>query len=108
MFISDVPTPERNPPSCVSYHPTNVRACDTSLSAAVRLPDVKSEELELAAREHVEAVDPTSWFCTATICPAIVDNMLVYRDVAHMQPVWSRFIAPLLADAIVPVIGSQG
>ena len=108
VFISDVPTPERNPPSCVSYHPTNVRACDTSLSAAVRLPDVKSEELELAAREHVDAVDPTSWFCTSTMCPAIVDNMLLYRDVAHMQPVWSRFIAPLLADAIVPVIGSQG
>ena len=85
-----------------------MRACDTSLSAAVRLPDVKSEELELAAREHVDAVDPTSWFCTSTMCPAIVDNMLLYRDVAHMQPVWSRFIAPLLADAIVPVIGSHG
>ena len=50
VFISDVPTPEKSPPGCVSRHVSNVRACDTTLSAAIRLPDVKSEERELAGR----------------------------------------------------------
>jgi hypothetical protein len=104
VFISDVPTPENSPPRCVSRHVSNVRACDTRLSAAIRLSDVKSEERELAGREHVDWVDPTSWFCATTTCPAIVGDLLVYRDVAHMEPAWSRFISPVLADAIVPLM----
>ena len=34
----------------------------------------------------------------------IVGNLLVYRDIAHMEPAWSRFISPVLADAIVPIM----
>jgi hypothetical protein len=108
VFISDVPTPEQYPPGCVSRHESDVRRCDTKLSAAVRLPEVKRAELALAGREHVDAVDPTSWFCTATTCPVIVGNRFVYRNIAHVEPVWSRFIAPVLADAIVPVMGAAG
>jgi hypothetical protein len=107
-FISDVPTPARSPASCLEKHMSNVRACDTRLTAAIRLPDVKAAEREVAGREHVDWIDPTSWFCTSTTCPAIVGRMLVYRDIAHMQPVWSRFIAPVLADAIVTMMcGAQ-
>jgi hypothetical protein len=108
VFLSDVPTPQQYPPGCVSRHPSSVSRCNTSLGAAIRLPDVKREELALAAREHVDAVDPTSWFCTPTTCPAIVANLLVYRNIAHIEPAWSRFIAPVLADAIVPIMQSAG
>jgi hypothetical protein len=106
LFISDVPTPRQYPPGCVSRHELNVRRCNTKLSAAVRLPDVKRQELLLAAREHVDVVDPTSWFCTSTTCPVIVADLFVYRNIAHMEPVWSRFIAPVLEDAIVPIMRS--
>ena len=108
VFISDVPTPRQYPPGCVSRHMSSVGRCDTKLSAAIRLPDVKREELDLAGREHVDAVDPTSWFCTATTCPVIVGNLFVYRNIAHMEPVWSRFIAPVLADAILPIMRGAG
>jgi hypothetical protein len=108
VFLSDVPTPQQYPPGCVSRHPSSVWRCNTSLGAAIRLPDVKREELALAAREHVDAVDPTSWFCTSTTCPAIVGNLLVYRNIAHMEPAWSRFIAPVLADAIVQIMQGAG
>ena len=108
VFISDVPTPEQYPPGCVSRHVSDVRRCNTKLSAAIRLPAVKAEELALAGREHVDAVDPTSWFCTSTMCPDIVGNLFVYRNIAHMEPAWSRFIAPVLADAIVPIMGAAG
>jgi hypothetical protein len=104
VFISDVPTPEQYPPGCLSRHVSDVWRCNTRLSAAIQLPDVKRAELELAARGGVDAVDPTSWFCTSTTCPAIVGNLLVYRNIAHMEPAWSRFISPVLADAIAPVM----
>lgn len=104
VFISDVPTPERPGPGCVSNHSSDVQVCNTPIGPATRFPGVKSDERELAQLAGVDWIDPTSWFCTPTMCPAIVGNMLVYRDVAHMQPVWSRFISPLLADAIVPIM----
>jgi hypothetical protein len=108
VFISDVPTPREPPPGCVSRHGFDVRVCDTSLYEAIRLPDVKNAERELAVDEHVDWIDPTSWFCTSTTCPAIVGNLLVYRDVAHMEPAWSRFISLVLADAIVPAMDGGG
>jgi hypothetical protein len=42
------------------------------------------------------------------MCPVIVEDRLVYRNIAHMEPVWSRFIAPVLADAIVPIMRGGG
>jgi hypothetical protein len=108
VFVSDVPTPAKYPPGCVSRHVSNVRACDTKLSTAIRLPGVKDQERELADREHVDWVDPTFWFCASTTCPVIVDGLLVYRNIAHMEPAWSRFISPVLADAIVPVMRGAG
>jgi hypothetical protein len=100
VFISDVPTPTQSAPECVATHSSDVRRCDTKLGVAIRLPSVKREELALAAREHVHAVDPTSWFCTSTTCPVIVGNLLLYRNIAHMEPDWSRFIAPVLGSSI--------
>lgn len=108
VFISDVPTPTRSAPTCVSLHPSNVQHCDTSLSAAIRLPGVKDDERAVAEGMNVDWVDPTSWFCAPTTCPVIVGNLLVYRNIAHMEPAWSRFISPVLADAIVPVMRAGG
>jgi hypothetical protein len=108
VFISDVPTPGEAPPQCVAKHVSDVRACDTGLAAATRLPDVKSAEHALADRDQVDWIDPTPWFCATTTCPAIVGNLLLYRNVAHMEPAWSRFISPVLSDSIVPVMQGGG
>jgi len=108
VFVSDVPTPRESPPRCVTRHASNVRVCDTRLSAAIRLPDVKIAEQQLAVREHVDWVDPTAWFCTSSTCPAIVRNLLVYRNIAHMEPDWSRFISPVLATTLAPVSPGAG
>jgi hypothetical protein len=105
VFISDVPTLSVFAPACVSSHKSDVRPCTTSPIAATLLPDVKAAELRLAKADRVTAIDPTPWFCTPTTCPVIVDHMILYRDNAHMVPAWSRFIAPVLADSIVPIMG---
>jgi len=104
VFMSDVPTPHQSAPGCVASHPSDVQTCNTQLSAAIRLRQVKIEERQLAQREHIDWIDPTSWFCTSRTCPAIVGNLLVYRNVAHIEPAWSRFISPVLARTVVPVL----
>src|SRR4051794_30979353 len=104
VFISDTPTIAKSVPDCVAGHFTNVRACTTGRRAATLLPRIRSQELRLAAAEQIDSIDPTAWFCTRRGCPVIVGNILLYRDRAHMVPAWSRFLAPVLAGAIVPVV----
>jgi hypothetical protein len=101
LFISDVPTLNQSAPDCLARHMQNVESCATKRSAAIRLPDVKRREIDLATRMRVKVVDPSSWFCTSTTCAVIVGNLLLYRDTAHMEPAWSRFIAPVLAEALL-------
>jgi len=52
--------------------------------------------------EHVVWV--RNWFCTDTVCPTIVGNLLVYRDDNHITGSYAIFVAPLLDAAIAPVI----
>jgi hypothetical protein len=107
IFISDVPRFRESVPNCVSAHLSDVQNCTVSRSAAAYDPQAKAGELKLASRFQIDAIDPLPWFCTATRCPVIVGNILLYRDEQHMVPAWSRFLAPVLADAIVPIVQPQ-
>lgn len=104
LFLSDGPTLNQVAPDCVSGHLSDVRPCLTARSVAVRQKTVKDQELALAKSAGISSADPTSWFCSPTKCAVIVGNILLYRDNAHMTPAWSDFIAPVLADTVVPVM----
>jgi SGNH domain (fused to AT3 domains) len=104
VFISDVPRFPQSVPDCVSGHLSDVRRCTTTRNAAAYDPQARAGELRLAKQFQIRAVDPIPWFCAQTRCPVIVGNILLYRDDAHMVPAWSRFLAPVLADAIVPIM----
>jgi hypothetical protein len=104
VFISDVPAMKDLVPDCLSHHMSDVTACTTERNDAVYLPQMKAAELALAGQEHINTIDPTSWFCTPTRCPVIVDNIILYRDNAHITPQWSSFLAPVLSDALRPIM----
>ncbi|MEV8516726.1 SGNH hydrolase domain-containing protein [Dactylosporangium sp. NPDC051484] len=44
--------------------------------------------------------DPTEWFCTDTLCPAIIGNALVYRDGSHVTTSYIKLLTPLLTAAL--------
>jgi peptidoglycan/LPS O-acetylase OafA/YrhL len=104
VFITDVPMLTQVAPDCVSGHMSDVRPCTVARTTGIRYPGVTHRELELAARNHIAGIDSTPWFCTAVRCPVIVDNILMYRDAQHMTPQWSRFLTPVLAGAIEPIM----
>jgi peptidoglycan/LPS O-acetylase OafA/YrhL len=106
LYLADVPTLSQPAPDCVSGHFSDVRPCDTSRHTAIRYPQYTADELRLAAQDHINALNPDSWFCTRTTCPVIVGNILLYQDAQHMVPQWSLFLAPLLDDAITPIMNA--
>jgi len=36
------------------------------------------------------------WFCTATFCPVVVGNVLVYKDFSHISTNYARTLVPLI------------
>ena len=107
VVIGDNPVSRTDPPSCLSGHRDDVTACATARADAVR-PDRISGEL-LAARAHgATFVDVTDWFCTPTLCPAVIGDLLVLRDETHLTPPMAEFTTPLLDAALAPVFSALG
>jgi peptidoglycan/LPS O-acetylase OafA/YrhL len=103
IFISDTPYLPQSAPDCVAAHLSDVRPCTIRRPAATILPAVKAAELRIAKHEQINSIDPTSWFCAPKICPVIVGNILVYHDKSHMTTEWSRYLAPVLGNAILRI-----
>jgi SGNH domain (fused to AT3 domains) len=104
VFISDIPRLRASAPHCLASHMSDVPRCAVARSASVLSPELKTAEFQLAQREHIASIDPTSWFCTRTTCPVIVGNLLIYGDSQHMLPAWSRFLAPVLARRLTSLL----
>ena len=49
--------------------------------------------------------DPTEWFCTATTCPAIIGNIVVYSDTSHTTATYITWLAPEFSAALGQMIG---
>ncbi|RZU49765.1 peptidoglycan/LPS O-acetylase OafA/YrhL [Krasilnikovia cinnamomea] len=100
-FVND--TPWHNlVPDCLSQHMSDPAACAHPRAVAVRAPELRARVMDLARGQGVSVIDPLPWFCTATDCPVIIGNVLVYKDRHHITTVYSRLLAPLLSAELVP------
>jgi peptidoglycan/LPS O-acetylase OafA/YrhL len=94
--IRDVPRPAKNTPRCLESNPGRHKECDTALGAAFG-PD-KDPLVEAAERvPRSTVVDLTPWLCVGDVCPAVVGNVVVYRD-NHLTDTYVRTLyGPLTA-----------
>jgi peptidoglycan/LPS O-acetylase OafA/YrhL len=101
-LIDDTPYQRGDVPECLSAHPHDPGACAVGADAA--LPNLaRRRMIDAALRQRgVTTIDPTPWFCTATVCPVIVGNVLVYRDTSHITATYARLLAPLLGPYLNP------
>jgi peptidoglycan/LPS O-acetylase OafA/YrhL len=90
--ISDTPYMGGSVPECLAKPANAGHAgnCTRSLRSSVRGPEQREVFLSYAG-----VIDPTAWFCTDA-CPAVIGNLLVYRDSNHMTTTYARALAPLL------------
>jgi peptidoglycan/LPS O-acetylase OafA/YrhL len=99
-FINDTPWQAGNVPDCLSAHLDDPQHCTRSRSDAVQRTDRRRIVADAAHAEGATVIDPLPWFCTATSCPVIVDDVLVYKDQHHITTTYSRLLAPLLSAQI--------
>ena len=99
-FVNDTPWQAGAAPECLSAHLGDPSACVRDRTSAVALPDRRKLVEDTARAAGATIVDPVPWFCTATRCPPVIGNILVYRDQHHVTTAYSRLLAPLLAEAL--------
>jgi len=107
LVIGDTPkTNGEEIPGCVSSHRKDIKRCGNSRANAVR-DDRLAVLAETAPLHHATYVDPSNWFCTETFCPAVIGDLVVYRDDSHLTDSYARYRAPQIAQAIRVALASN-
>jgi peptidoglycan/LPS O-acetylase OafA/YrhL len=101
VFLEDTPHVTTSIPVCLSTPPGTMSSCEPDSADADYDAARQQADRRVASAEGVGYVDPTPWFCTADGCPAVVGDILVYRDEQHMTVEYSLWLQWLLQGALL-------
>jgi peptidoglycan/LPS O-acetylase OafA/YrhL len=99
MVIGPVPKPPFDVPGCLSAHLTTASACTVPTAVGLNSNGIAAEQAVVTANGGTY-LDTRSWFCTATTCATMVDNLTVYRDDNHITQTHASFLAPAVEPAL--------
>ncbi|RAS59898.1 peptidoglycan/LPS O-acetylase OafA/YrhL [Lentzea atacamensis] len=95
--IKNLPRPDGRVSRCLERNSGNAAACGTPRAEAFA---GESDPLVEAAAgfPRTKIVDLTPWYCREDVCPAVIGNVVVYRN-NHITNTYSRTLAtPLLTQ----------
>jgi peptidoglycan/LPS O-acetylase OafA/YrhL len=102
VVIGDTPNPKGDPPVCLSDHLDDALACATKGSSAIDDERIATEH-DVSLATGATFIEPSGWLCPTEPCPAIIGDVLVYRDAHHMTTPFAAALAPYL-DPLLPVL----
>ena len=93
--LTDPPRPPLDIPGCVSGAMKDLRRCAFARDRAV----AAAAPIDAAVRrvKGVRSIDPTSRYCLPDLCPAVIGDVLVYRNSGHVTASFVATLAPWLA-----------
>jgi hypothetical protein len=98
IVLGDLPVPRQPVPECIAAHLKSVGDCATTTKDA--LADVLVGAERAAARSvGARYVDVTPWFC-ATLCPPIINGIVVYRNQFHITATYSLYLRGVLRQGL--------
>jgi peptidoglycan/LPS O-acetylase OafA/YrhL len=101
VYLEDTPYPGHDVPDCVAAHLDDVSACNLPLSKGYNQARHQAVNQALQELGGVRLVDPTGWMCADNACPAVVGNILLFRDQSHLSVEFSRWLAPRITSLLV-------
>lgn len=111
VYLADTPLPSSDVPVCLVANLRSPQRCTFTrdsltdgLTPQNQQPGRHAAVIGAARRLGVVVIDPTGWFCSARVCPVIVDNTLLYRDGTHITQSYSRILAPVIGRALVGLV----
>jgi len=94
VAIRDVPRVPGSIPKCVAEHMRHLRRCAFSKHDGLPHPDAVWAAVRGVA--GVRPIDATSRLCVGRLCPAVIDDVLVYRAQGHLTATFAATLAPWL------------
>jgi hypothetical protein len=108
VLFRDTPLPPFNVPTCLARsaaHPWfGLSSCGFDRATAVSSSVFDAEKTAAAGMPRVHFLDLTDEFCPAAVCPAILHNMIVYRDQNHIAGTFASSLAPAVAARLAAVL----
>lgn len=100
--IDDVPRPRPDVLDCVASHPDKLDRCAVGRDTAV-----SDTPLAEAARavDDVRLIKPTSALCSDDTCPAVIGNVLVYRNAGHLSATYAETLDGWLEERLATIPG---
>jgi SGNH domain (fused to AT3 domains) len=99
LVLGPIPDPLSTVLTCLSARLDSATACHPDRARAMNAVGIAAEQAATAVGGGHYA-DLTSLFCTATRCPVIVGNNLVFRDDNHLTISYAQWLAPVISAEI--------
>ena len=106
VLIGDSPDPNTTVPDCLASnrHRTTNCAADQYNADDLRVVEVIRA---ITTARTVGFVEPGEWICTDEgRCPAVIGDILVYRDGNHITETAAAWMAPLVDQLIAPFVSA--
>jgi hypothetical protein len=104
VVLADTPFLRRNPPSCLTADPSDISACTTPRSAALD-PALDEAERDTAEAAGAAFESLSELVCPYGPCPAVIGDILVWRNADHITATFAGQLAPSMGDLLKRYIG---
>lgn len=98
LAIRDNPHMTVNIPTCV--HKRNYQESDCQSPKENRLDDQNFTAQKSQVENWLYIADPIHHFCDQTICYAVKDNIMMYRDAHHLTVEYAKTLAPWMSQQL--------
>ncbi|MFE9242402.1 acyltransferase family protein [Nocardiopsis sp. NPDC006938] len=103
VVIRDTPRTSSDVLDCLARHSEAPSSCDRPASAALSRDD--PQELAVREVEGAALVDLNDRICTGDTCPAVIGNVVVYRDSHHLTGTYALLLADVLGSRMDEALG---
>lgn len=106
VSIIDTPKPVDGNfiPECLSKNSSNIQKCNLKIPQAILGKKQRDVEIEIAKQKGVHIIDTLNWFCYDSICPTIIDNVVVYQDDSHISNTYAKYLSNLMEQKLEPIL----
>ncbi len=101
VALADNPHPGFSVYECVEDNPDDFSKCDFEVREGGGTPALREA---MNAVEGVSMIDLTDRICIDSRCPAVIGDVLVYRQGSHITATYARTLSSNLEAALLPLI----
>ena len=98
ILLGDIAMLDNDSVSCIKANQSNATSCSSPLNEITQ--QILYRQQKVADDTHVPYIDTVPMFCFEEVCPAIIDNKVVYMDGTHMTRTYSEHLAGAIGEKL--------